>query len=490
MIRAKGKTDLLFSFPYFYMSFPTITDLEELVPELARLANCPKSDQKQIDNFSSLIQNAGRLWIIQRSFYDANSDFFVEIEQEWFDCITWSEKFWDKIPDVQNKTLEYFLIGESTTFSQNQWEKQIITRYQLSSEILQKILSSHIFKVTNRTLRNNFKRLSQLNKPRLIKLDSLKGKYKKVADKTLNQLDDLDLTNHNDYAISRNDFSNFLNNGISTIAELLIAKINGNQRFFLQTEYIVSEKLQDITADWADNLKELWKQDLVSPIQIKYYSASKNATNYYIVYPVSIHYSQRAYYLYAFGETPEQTSSKTLEWYSYRLERILSLKEMAWDFSDTTQRIRAQIYKDDRLARLYSPDYIQEQLEFAYGFSFYREANTMLLRFDRDYYQRQIKDTIRHSTFQRIEDLQEVKKFIIEQLESETDRLKKHRQEKLLAIVNRASEDAYYKLGYRVGDRNVIMRLRSWGPNVEVILPWDLRARIKEDIEKNYKLYQ
>ena len=38
------------------MSLPTITTLEELVPELARLANYPKSDQKQIDNFLNLIQ--------------------------------------------------------------------------------------------------------------------------------------------------------------------------------------------------------------------------------------------------------------------------------------------------------------------------------------------------------------------------------------------------------------------------------------------------
>ncbi|MEY3557039.1 MAG: hypothetical protein RLZZ580_3096, partial [Cyanobacteriota bacterium] len=70
------------------MSLPTITTLEELVPELARLANYPKSDQKQIDNFLNLIQNAVRLWIIEQSFYDFNSDFFVEIDQEWFDCIT------------------------------------------------------------------------------------------------------------------------------------------------------------------------------------------------------------------------------------------------------------------------------------------------------------------------------------------------------------------------------------------------------------------
>lgn len=130
------------------MSLPTITTLEELVPELSRLANYPKSDQKQIDNFLNLIQNAVRLWIIEQSFYDFNSDFFVEIDQEWFDCITWIDKLWTKIPDVQNKKLEDLLLGEYPLFYQQKWQEQIIARYQLSSENLQQILSSHIFKVT------------------------------------------------------------------------------------------------------------------------------------------------------------------------------------------------------------------------------------------------------------------------------------------------------------------------------------------------------
>ena len=33
------------------------------------------------------------------------------------------------------------------------------------------------------------------------------------------------------------------------------------------------------------------------------------------------------------------------------------------------------------------------------------------------------------------------------------------------------------------------MRLRAWGAKVEVILPWNLRQRMKEEIETNYKLY-
>lgn len=34
------------------------------------------------------------------------------------------------------------------------------------------------------------------------------------------------------------------------------------------------------------------------------------------------------------------------------------------------------------------------------------------------------------------------------------------------------------------------MRLRAWCPNVEVLLPWDLRRRIREDMAKTWKLYE
>jgi CRISPR-associated protein (TIGR03985 family) len=39
-------------------------------------------------------------------------------------------------------------------------------------------------------------------------------------------------------------------------------------------------------------------------------------------------------------------------------------------------------------------------------------------------------------------------------------------------------------------DNNIVMRLRAWGPNVEVILPWHFRQRMTEDVEATYKLYK
>ena len=50
--------------------------------------------------------------------------------------------------------------------------------------------------------------------------------------------------------------------------------------------------------------------------------------------------------------------------------------------------------------------------------------------------------------------------------------------------------DAYYTMNYRDGDNSVIMRLRAWCPNVEVLFPFDLRDRMREDMEKTWDLYK
>jgi CRISPR-associated protein (TIGR03985 family) len=39
-------------------------------------------------------------------------------------------------------------------------------------------------------------------------------------------------------------------------------------------------------------------------------------------------------------------------------------------------------------------------------------------------------------------------------------------------------------------EADVIMRLRSWGHNVEILCPPDLRQRMKEDYQKAWKIYQ
>ena len=219
-------------------------------------------------------------------------------------------------------------------------------------------------------------------------------------------------------------------------------------------------------------------------MRIKYHSVSKGTTDSYVVYPVAIHFFQRAFYLYGWGETPSQQNPQPFTWHSYRLERILSIEVLSWDDSYQTRSLKQQIYQGDRVNYLYTPNYIKDQLELAYGFNFHYDSDVMLLRFDRDYHQRYIKDTIRHATFKRIENISQVKEFIVRQLE-EGDRSKN----RLLEIIDRHPDDAYYQLHYRVGDNNVIMRLRGWSFNVEVLLPLRLRQTMASEIQKSSRLY-
>ena len=51
-------------------------------------------------------------------------------------------------------------------------------------------------------------------------------------------------------------------------------------------------------------------------------------------------------------------------------------------------------------------------------------------------------------------------------------------------------QDAYYCAKYRDGDINVVHRLRSWRPNAEVLLPWELRQQMAKEAATEAKLYQ
>lgn len=110
----------------------------------------------------------------------------------------------------------------------------------------------------------------------------------------------------------------------------------------------------------------------------------------------------------------------------------------------------------------------------------------MLLRFNHDFSRNYINNTDRHPTFIKINREENLKQLIIKH----QDLTEKQQQYLLDKIQDTTNNYDYYSLNYRVDDNNVIMRLRSWSPNVEVILPWNLRQRMKQDMEKTWKLYE
>lgn len=166
-------------------------------------------------------------------------------------------------------------------------------------------------------------------------------------------------------------------------------------------------------------------------------------------------------------------------WYNYRLERITRLKILSWDTPNLPFSQAEIINKNEK----YSPNYIQQELDTAYGFDFYEKADLMLLSFEADFAQRYIDNSFRHPTFKKLDNHQDAR-ALIEQLELPNSR-------KLLTHhINQYPDSAYYTLRYRHQDNNVIMRLRAWGPKVEVIFPNELRQHMRQDIEQTWQLYK
>lgn len=459
--------------------FPTVQRLETLVPELLQVSNNPSSQAKS--NCLMLLASGVRRWVILRSLYDHDSDFFVEFEAELFNCAAWLNKFKQTIINYQSCPLEFWLFADYTGVVKTQFISALKSRYKLEEQDIKELFSTLIFAVTDRTFRNQFTQLSKLKNQLLERqiinqTSRTKKQIHKFRKRSTAAILDILATEQN---LSFDGILEVFTNEVSAIAELLVTKINGEQRLFIHHEYVVNEDLREVSADLADRLKEIWKIHPTPPIQIAYHSAYLNQARKYIVYPVCLYYYHRAYYLCAFGQRPQRTENQAqVGWYNYRLERITRLKTLSWDTPNLPLPQSEVINYPDQ----YSPDYIQQELNSAYGFDFYEKVGLMLLRFDADFAQRYIDNSFRHPTFEKLDSYQDAMD-LIEQLELRA-------QNQLLAHINQYPDAAYYTLRYRHQDNNVIMRLRAWGPKVEVIFPDELRQHMRQDIEKTWQLYK
>lgn len=458
--------------------FPTVQSLEKLVPELLQVSNHPSPQAKS--NCLMLLASGVRRWVILRSLYDRDSNYFVEFEAELFNCANWLNQFKQAISNYQSIPLEYWLFTDYTPVVKTQFISALQSRYKLDKKDIQELFITLAFAVSDRTFRNQFTQLSklktQLLERQIISQNSrAKKQIHKFRKRRIAAILEILATEQN---FSFDGILEFFTNEVSAIAELLVTKIHGEQRLFIHHEYVVNEDLREVSADSADQLKEIWKIQPIPPIQITYHSAYLKQTQKYTVYPVCLYYYQRAYYLCAFGQRPQRTENQPqLGWYNYRLERITRLKTLSWDTPNLPFLQSEIINKSEK----YSPNYIQQELESAYGFDFYEKADLMFLRFNADFAQRYIDNSFRHPTFEKLDSYQDAR-ALIKQLELPNFR-------ELLTHIKQYPDAAYYTLRYRHQDNNVIMRLRAWGPNVEVIFPEELRQRMRQDIEQTWQLY-
>ena len=267
------------------------------------------------------------------------------------------------------------------------------------------------------------------------------------------------------------------------IPALFYEKIAGTRRFFMHVDYAVSSK--DINQDWPYYFKTLWEQDQTPIITLNYFSVSLHREVKRVIYPVCIYYYQRAVYLCAYGQTPKQ--KQEINWYNYRLDRILDVTPMTWDDGAIPDALKA--LQTGQI--LFTPDYIDLQLREAMGFDFYQFKQTMILRFDQVYSEKYIDESFRHETFKPLKTPRDLEQWQALQRLSPGDRQVIGR---ILGQWRKMDSDnpthSYFRADYRVNDNNVIMRLRAWGDKVEVLYPPELRQRMADDSCKMAALYQ
>jgi len=457
-----------------------------------------------------ILQKAIRLWVMLQSIYgDEANPVYCRLGDS-FTFVEWRNQFFEDIKPFhyqannnslnhQNphcpcqKTIIDWLFSGDLGLDQGQWIEAFSQIYtgndspvqiatflktcQWESELEKALPSVRVFACVGKTFKNNLQDLTDLG---FLKYDIQTRKYQKqpvidhlVYPPNLKESD----------PESRDHIPFIVHEDFNEIPALFYEKIAGTRRFFMHIDYAVSS--QDIHRDWPYYFKTLWEKDPTPIITLKYYSVSLHRDVARIVYPVCIYYYQRAVYLCAYGQTPK--NKQEVNWYNYRLDRILDVTLMTWEdiaIPDTLKALQTgQI--------LFTPDYIDLQLQEAMGFDFYQPKQTMILRFDQEYSEKYIDESFRHQTFKALKTPKDLEKWQARQ------HLSPNARQVIGRILSRWRKmdienptHSYFRADYRLNDNNVIMRLRAWGDKVEVLYPSGLRQRMAEDSTKMAALYQ
>ena len=436
---------------------------------------------------------AVRLWVWLRSLYgDERDDVFLPDLPDSFTYAVWGTQFFSPThlkgearPQHRdsmcpcNKTTAGWLFDNIRGIPADIWKTSFFEYTGLPETEWEALLQEYPFKRTRRMLSADLKNLKELGC-----LKRVGQVYQRVA--TLPKrplLNQANKTASGDVSLitlfQALDIERLtlLYPEVAPIAEELLEsqQQQGGRRVFFHLDYVVPEDRRDaVVDDHQKDLQDLWSVTETVPVQFIYHSASLKHRQECLVYPVCIYYWQRAKYLCAYGRRPDGD----IGWYNYRLDRIEKpLKSLAW-----SDKLPAQLKQQYKAGKL-TPEVIQDYMEEAWGFDFYLPSKLLLLRFDRDFHDRYIKGSFRHKTFEQITYEQAIR-LIQTQMDTA-----KEQQLLLTTLKARPKTDAYYQVLCRVGDRNVMMRLRAWRPRVEVFLPLELRQSVYEDVHQEWQLY-
>ncbi|QMS86112.1 TIGR03985 family CRISPR-associated protein (plasmid) [Nostoc edaphicum CCNP1411] len=413
---------------------------------------------------------------------------------------------------ICHQTFSEIVFEQNFQQSEAQWLEQIILLTGINKEELQKVLQERPFATVHRSIRDDLKQLIQLGWLH----QAGQGKYQYLAreelpqlptqleaDSSLPKLTSLPSLSHlseqQTWELLRVlESISFVQPNLSSIIEKLWQQITDSspsgtlhqqdpqQRIFLHLDYILSPQMQDCVDNYQEQIEQLWYKPPGGVVQFEYWIAATESKVKITVYPVCLHYVRRAKYLSAYGIDPDGN----IAWHNYRLDRIAGdrvpssvgdrLKVLAWGDPLVPQELK-QMWHTGSLP---TPEYIAGELKAAWGFNFYFKKELLILRFPADFAKWYVDNTTRHSTFRAVLHNQ-LPQLIVKNIPNEQER------EQLLKIVSQCpTDDAYYIAWIRTGDINVLMRLREWRPNGEVIAPLSIRYQMRAEAEQEFKNYQ
>lgn len=250
-----------------------------------------------------------------------------------------------------------------------------------------------------------------------------------------------------------------------------------SRRIFLHLDYILPPEVQETVDDFQQQIESLWQTPDGGVIQFETWVAKEQRLAPVTVYPVCLHYARRAKYLSAYGIDP----FGQVAWHNYRLDRIRSQRLRVLPWGDP--EVPAILKQQRKTGTLPTPEWIEQQLEEAWGFNFYLPKALLILRFPPMFAKDYVEDTVRHATFCKIP-YADLFSLVAQQITDGQER------EAVLEILRRRSpDDAYYRAWVRVGDINVTLRLRDWRPQGEVIAPLGLRQQMQAEVEEERSHY-
>lgn len=446
------------------------------------------------------LTRALRLWVLLRWLYGEEG--YIALPNS-FTYADWRAAFFgenykdEKQEDIFNypdrncachKTTRQWLVASN--ISVDEWQHSLQKQITISDPVLNACLEERLFAQVRKSLQSDFDLLVSRNwLQRVADVSGRSKQYRRVekipsiCDRPQNSnLEDCLTLKDRAYVASSLGMFSFLDPNFPVLAEQISeAELNeDNNRVFLYVDYIVPESslLEDAVDQIQSELQEMWDFGQISPLLLTYRSAHQNLIKECVVYPVCIYFMEYAKYLCAYGSTPRDE----INWYKYRLDRIISqrLEPLDWQDPRVPQLLREK-YLENLLP---TPKTVNTMLKQAWGCDFYKKIEVMLLRFDRDFHQNYLQEISIHQTFTNIEYDRAVA-LIKQQI------LKPENHQILLdTIQSRPSSDIYCEVKYRFTDYYVVRWLRALGSKVEVLLPWDLRQEMASESQNTWNLYK